>query len=105
MKKKSAFVLAATAAALLFSAPASADGYLTPQEQHFGDEIADSVCRFIDRLGVNAVSMEQAVEIIYTHTPASMDMTDAADIINYSVYTYCPEHWGELVAFGEGARL
>lgn len=106
MMKKLALVLpSAIAAALLSSAPASADGYLTPQEQNFGDSVAGSVCEFIDNVGVNARSMAEAMKIIYTHTPANMDMSDAVDIINYSVYNYCPEHWDELVAFGEGARV
>lgn len=105
MKKSLTLALpSAIAAALLSSAPASADGYLTPQEEHFGDAVAESVCGYIDNVGVNATSMAEAIKIIYTNTPANMDMTDAVDIINYSVYTYCPGHWDELVAFGEGAR-
>ncbi len=33
-----------------------------------------------------------------------MHMTDAVDIINYVVSSYCPQHWPALVAFGEGFR-
>lgn len=102
---KKGFALALLATAFLFSPTASADGYISPQEQNVGDAIAESVCSYIDRVGVNAKSMFDAMKIIYTNTPASMNMTDAVDIINYSVYTYCPEHWAELVAFGEGARI
>lgn len=106
MRKSLLLALPFLASAALLSSPtANADGYISPQEQRFGDEIAASICQFIDRAGVNARSMAQAIEIIYTNTPANMDMGDAVDIINYSVYNYCPGHWGELVAFGEGARL
>lgn len=102
--KKSLTLALTTTAALLFSAPATADGYLSPQEEAFGDGIAVELCKMIDRIGVNNVSMSEAIEIIYVNTPASMDMSDAVDIINYSVANYCPEHWAALVAFGEGAR-
>ena len=105
MKKSLALALPlAITATLLFSAPATADGYLSPQEEAFGDAIAVELCKMIDRIGVNNMSMSEAMEIIYVNTPASMDMSDAVDIINYSVYNYCPGHWDELVAFGEGAR-
>lgn len=85
-------------------AVARADGYLTPQEQRFGDAIEQPLCEYIDNAGVTTTSMTGAMRIIYRNTPASMDMSDAVDIINYVVSTYCPEHWDELVSFGEGYR-
>lgn len=86
------------------TAIARADGVLTDQEKRFGDGISTALCDYLDTAGVNNTSMTKSIEIIYTHTPSYMDMTDAADIINYVVYNYCPSHWSELVAFGEGAR-
>lgn len=98
------FFSAAIIAGLIVAGKASADGYLSPQEERFGDAIAGSVCRFIDNVGVNEDSMANAMQIIYNNTPPSMDMSDAVDIINHAVYNYCPQHWDSLVAFGEGAR-
>lgn len=89
---------------VLLASPSKADGILTAQEQAFGDAVADTLCEYIDQAGVNQRSMSSAMKTIYEHTPNSMDLSDAVDIINYSVGTYCPGHWSELVAFGEGAR-
>ncbi len=86
------------------AAVARADGILTPAEERFGDEIADSLCQYIDNAGVNVASMTEAMTIIYDNTPAHMGMDDAVDIINYAVQNYCPSNWDELVAFGEGFR-
>lgn len=91
-------------AGVLLAAPSKADGYLSPQEEAFGNEVAPSLCEYLDRGGVNRETMYSAVKIIYENTPSYMDMTDAADIINYSVYNFCPGHWNALVAFGEGVR-
>lgn len=91
-------------ASLIVSGKAWADGYLSPQEQRFGDAVAGYVCEYIDSVGVSEASMSAAMRIIYQNTPANMDMSDAVDIINYSVQNYCFEHWDKLVAFGEGAR-
>ena len=29
---------------------------------------------------------------------------DVADVINYTVANYCPQHWKELVSFGDAFR-
>ena len=47
--------------------------------------------------------MTVLVENMMEYAPISTG-GDAADIINYTVSTYCPEHWSALVAFGEGYR-
>lgn len=86
------------------TAVARADGTLTPYEERFGDSIEQALCEYIDNVGVTNESMTEAVKIIYSHTPANVDETDAVDIINYVVATYCPNHWRELVSFGEGYR-
>ena len=91
-------------AGVLLAAPSKADGYLSPMEEQVGDVVAGSVCSYIDNVGVTAATLSKAMEIIYINTPSYMDMSDAVDIINYSVYNYCPEHWDKLVAFGEGVR-
>lgn len=99
-----AIIVLLMVAGVLLAAPSKADGYLSPQEERFGDEVAGSVCNFIDNVGVTAYTLSEAMKIIYINTPSYMDMSDAVDIINYSVYNYCPEHWDKLVAFGEGVR-
>lgn len=89
---------------LLASGVARADGTLTPQEEVVGDRIGATLCEYLDNNGVNRDSLYGAMQVIYRNTPTNMDLTDSVDIINYAVYTYCPGHWPELVAFGEGAR-
>lgn len=97
-------ISAAIIGGVIISGKAHADGYLTPQEEHFGDLIAGPLCEYIDAAGVTESSMEDALKIIYRNTPTYMDVGDAADIINYTVYNYCPRHWSKLQAFGAGAR-
>jgi hypothetical protein len=89
-------------ASLIVSGKAYAD--LSPGEQRFGDAVAAPLCEFLDSSGINEASLTKAVEIIYRNTPANVDVSDSVDIINYAVYNYCPNHWDNLVAFGEGAR-
>jgi hypothetical protein len=90
---------------VILAVPSKADGNLTPQEENLGDQISSSLCEYLDSAGVNRESMYEAMKIIYENTPSSIDLTDSVDIINYAVYSYCPRHWSELVAFGEGARV
>lgn len=104
IKKISMLVILICAAIIASTAVARADGILTAEEQRFGDYVSDSLCDYIDATGVNGSSMSEALEIIYVNTPTNMDMTDAADIINYVVSNYCPRHWPALAAFGEGVR-
>ena len=91
-------------AGVLLAGEARADGTLTAQEEAFGDEIAGSLCGYLDNNGVNRESLYNAMKIIYQNTPSDMDLTDSVDIINYAVYNYCDQYWPQLVAFGEGAR-
>lgn len=104
IKLISLLLIVLSAVAIAISAVARADGALTSQEQYFGDQISKPLCEYIDTAGVNNVSMNVAISIIYRHTPTNMDASDAVDIINYVVFTYCPDHWGELVAFGDRYR-
>ena len=104
IKRVSILIILGAAIAASSTAIARADGNLTAQEQQFGDDIAQSLCDYIDVAGVTTASMSKSMKIIYQHTPASMDMSDAVDIINYVVSTYCPSHWAELVTFGDAVR-
>lgn len=104
IKLVSLLLIVLSAVAIACAAVVRADGILTPQEQRFGDALSGTLCDYIDSLGVTDYSMMKAMEIIYRHTPSYMDETDAVDIINYTVESYCPEHWGELVAFGNRYR-
>lgn len=94
----------AVIASVIVSGKAHADGYLSQQEARFGDEVAVSLCDYLDSAGVSDASLTTSMKILYRYTPANMDMSDAVDIINYVVQTYCPRHWNALVAFGEGFR-
>jgi hypothetical protein len=88
-------------AAVYFSSPARADGYLTDDEAVFTELYGEgAVCKTITEYrsmsGVLAVA-EVIVEQGFT--------PDAAvDIVNASVEVYCPEHWSLLVAIGKAAR-
>lgn len=98
-------VAAAAAVGLVFGAAgiAHADGYLTPGEQAVGDAIANDLCEYIDVSGVTTASMSRVFDIIYPMREIA-DGGDVADVVNYSVSTYCPDHWSELVSFGDAMR-
>lgn len=89
---------------VLLASPSRADGIITADEEMVGDSVASTLCEYLDNNGVNRASLTAAMTVLYRNTPQDMDMTDAVDIINYAVYNYCPDHWDELVSFGEGAR-
>ena len=99
-----ALIVVFMVAGVLLASPSKADGNLTAQEQAFGNEVAPSLCGYLDEGGVNRETMYNAVKIIYENTPSYVNVTDAVDIVNYSVYNFCPVHWNALVAFGEGAK-
>lgn len=85
------------------TAIARADGYLTPGEEQLGDAIGPSLCEYIEANGVTTQSMYRVFDIIYPSREIA-DVSDVADVINYSVYNYCPEFWRELTAYGNGVR-
>ena len=97
-------ISAVVIASVIVSGKAHADGYLSPQEEYFGDAVAGPLCDYLDTAGINEGSMSTSMKIIYRHTPTNMDMSDAVDIINYVVDIYCPRHWNDLVAFGDKYR-
>lgn len=104
IKRISILIILGAAIAASGTAIARADGNLTAQEQRFGDQIAGALCSYIDTAGVTTSSMMNSMRIIYENTPGNTDYSDAVDIINYVVSTYCPNHWAELVTFGDAMR-
>lgn len=104
MKKIIVSVLAAAGLLLAGAAgTAHADGYLTPGEQDLGDAIGPGLCDYIDSNGVTTTSLTRLFDIIYPQRVIA-NGGDVADVINYSVQSYCPEHWRELVSFGSAYR-
>jgi hypothetical protein len=91
------------AATFVGAGVAHADGTLSPGEEALGDSISGGVCEFLDYEGVTTASMTDLFVVVYQQR-AVRTLEDAADVINYVVYTHCDDHWGELVAFGEGVR-
>lgn len=85
------------------TAVARADGYITPGEEQIGDTLAVEMCAYINRGGVTTETMTTLYDAIYP-LPAIADGGDVADVINYTVSTYCPSHWRELVSFGDAVR-
>lgn len=84
---------------------ARADGNLTPYEKAIGDGVADSLCSYLDVAGVNGESMDVTVSIFLDKVPLlRSDPSNIADVVNYVVFNYCPQHWPALVAFGDGFR-
>lgn len=104
IKLISILLIVLSAVAVACAAVVRADGILTAQEERYGDAVAEPLCDFIDKVGVNEFSMSKAIEVIYDNTPPGIDYGDTADIINYAVANYCPEHWGDLEAFGDSYR-
>jgi hypothetical protein len=88
-------------AAVYFSAPANADGYLSDSEADYVSLYSDPVCQTIDEhhtvpgvMGVVAGVVEHG----------GFADHDAIDVINASVWLYCPRNWPLLVAIGNTAR-
>jgi len=88
-------------AAVYFSVPARADGVLSDTEQVYVELYGQgAICQTIDEYhsasGVLGVSQAIAED--------GFASDDAIDIINASVYTYCPRNWPLIVAIGKVAR-
>jgi hypothetical protein len=88
-------------AAVYFSTPARADGFLDDDEAAYVDLFGRrAVCPTLDQyhstsgvLGVTEVIVGDGF------TP-----DNAIDIVNASVWLYCPRNWPLLVAVGDAAR-
>ena len=88
-------------AAVYFSTPARADGYLTDTEQVYVEMYGEgAVCTTIDEYhsAGGVLGVAQAI------TKDGFSAGDAVDIINASVSVYCPRNWPLIVAIGKVAR-
>lgn len=104
LKRISILIILGAAIAASGTAIARADGYLSEEEQTFGNAVSSELCIYLDQNGVTFDSMYDLTKIIYENTSRRVDVSDSVDIVNYVVYEYCPRHWASLVAFGEGIR-
>ena len=88
-------------AAVYLSAQAHADGFLSDTEQVYVELFGeDAVCTTIDEY--HSASGVLGVAAAITEDGFTPD--NAIDIINASVWMYCPRNWPLLVAIGEVAR-
>lgn len=88
-------------AAVYFSAPARADGFLSDRENDYVELFGYSaVCPTLDEHH----SLPGVLGIASAITDDGFATDDAVDIINASVSTYCPRNWPLLVAVGNAAR-
>lgn len=93
------------AAAVFYSVPADAEPgpQLTSAEVLFADHGgAVGVCEIFDQYGLTAQTAVRAIRAVAS--VGGFPLIDSAQIINYSVYVYCPRHWPALVAIGNAAR-
>lgn len=87
-------------AALYFSSPAKADGYLSDVEADYVDTYGNgAICPFIDLHDTDGV-----VAAVETIVDDGFALTDAVDVVNASVWLHCPRNWPLLVAMGNAAR-
>lgn len=87
-------------AAVYFSAPANADGFLNDAEADYVDTYGKgAICPFIDQNDADGV-----VAVVETIADDGYAISDAVDIVNASVWLYCPRNWPLLVAMGDAAR-
>lgn len=99
-----ALLMAASAflgAAVYFSAPAKADGFLDDDEAVYVELFGQgAVCTTID----NHHSAPGVLGIAQAITNDGFAEDSAIDIINASVWLYCPRNWPLIVAIGKAAR-
>ena len=88
-------------AALYFSTPARADGWLTEDEQVFVEMYGEgAVCATITEYR----SMGGVLGVAEAIADEGFAPDAAVDIINASVEVYCPQHWPLLEAIARAAR-
>lgn len=89
-------------AAFYFASPARADGTLDEFEQDYVTSFgAGAVCPVIRRHATPA-GVIGVVTGIVNHT--GWDEGSAVDVVNASVWLYCPDQWPLIVAIGKAAR-
>ena len=88
-------------AAMYFSSPAQADGQLDDAEADFVATYGEgAVCPTIDEYHSTSGVMGVGEAII----DRGFSVESAVDIINASVWLYCPRNWPLLSAIGNAAR-
>jgi len=87
-------------AAVYYSAPAAADGYLDSDEERYVYRWGRDICNYI--AGEPTLGGLMDVSEIIVGDGYRPD--DAVDIMNASVVTECPQYWPLLVAVGRVAR-
>jgi hypothetical protein len=87
-------------AALYFSSPAKADGYLDDDEMVYAEMYGPAVCSTLD----DYRSMAGVMGIAEAIVEDGFAPDGAVDVINASVQAYCPEHWSLLQAIGKASR-
>lgn len=89
-------------AAFYFASPAKADDVLDDAETTYVTRYgAGAICPVIRRHASPAGVMG-VISGIVNHT--GWDEGSAVDVINASVWLYCPDQWPLLVAIGKAAR-
>ena len=81
-------------------ARANADGSLTTMEQMDGDRYHSIYCNVLDQYPNEIGAMAIARSIMSD----GFDADSSVDVLNYTVSTYCPEHWQLLVNIGNKYR-
>ncbi|WP_313673309.1 hypothetical protein [Mycolicibacterium sp.] len=88
-------------AAVYFSSPARADGWLSDDEAVFVELYGEgAVCKTITefRSAAGVLAVAEAI------TEQGFTPDAAVDVVNASVELYCPQHWSLLQAIGRAAR-
>jgi len=75
-------------------------GTLTTMEQMDGDRYHTVYCNVLDQYPTE----DAVVAVVRSVMSDGFDMGSAVDVVNYTVYTYCPQHWQLLVNIGNKYR-
>lgn len=88
-------------AAVYYASPARADGTLNEDEAAYVSLYGDgAVCATLDDYS----SASGVVGIVSAITEDGYTADSAVDIVNASVWAFCPRHWPLLQATGRAAR-
>lgn len=91
-------VIVAGIVAMLIATPnAKADGILTDYEKRWGDSTAEITCEYFL---VNGAVVESLFDVgLAISKVADISLSNARDVINYQVATYCPEYIPAINSF------
>lgn len=88
-------------AAVYFASPARADGTLDEDEAAYVSLYGDgAICETLD----DYPSAAGVVGIVSAITEDGYTADSAVDVVNASVWAFCPRHWPLLAATGRAAR-